>query len=304
MYQAVAYSGLTGIRGRDMYNEPHGSDLSKVNAADRGWGCPCQRYLRCLSMDFEFQENQRAFKSNAQNARVWTEQWVLREMYCPACGNHHLENYPNNRPVADFFCGNCDEQFELKSTKSKFGKKITDGAYETMIARLHSSQVPNLMLLRYDMERSGVEDISVVPQQFFTPDLIEKRKPLAATARRAGWVGCNILIHRIPKIGRIELVKERQVASVKSVVEQWERTKFLKSKSLESRGWVMDVLNCVQELGMSEFSLADVYQFENFLSELHPANNNVRPKIRQQLQVLRDAGLVSFLGKGQYKLLG
>ena len=214
-----------------------------------------------------------------------------------------LEDFPNNRPVADFFCGNCDEQFELKSTKSKFGKKITDGAYETMIARLHSSEVPSLMMLRYDAQKQGVEDISVVPQQFFTPDLIEKRKPLAATARRAGWVGCNILIHKLPDIGRIELVKSRQVASVELVVKQWEKTKFLKTKSLESRGWVMDVLKCVQELGRTEFSLADVYQFENFLSELHPANNNVRPKIRQQLQVLRDAGLIEFLGRGEYRLI-
>jgi len=25
------------------------------------------------------------------------------------------------------------------------------------------------------------------------PEIIERRKPLAITARRAGWIGCNIL---------------------------------------------------------------------------------------------------------------
>jgi len=254
-------------------------------------------------MDFEFQESQTPFKSASQNARVWTEQWVLREMFCPACGNKRLEDFPNNQPVADFFCTSCDEQFELKSTKSKFGKKVTDGAYDTMISRLRSSEVPSLMMLRYDAEKRGVEDVSVVPQQFFTPELIEKRKPLAATARRAGWVGCNILIHKLPDIGRIEIVKSRQIMPVELVVKKWEKTQFLKTKSLESRGWVTDVLKCVQELRREKFSLADVYQFENYLSELHPANNNVRPKIRQQLQVLRDAGLLEFLGRGGYRLL-
>jgi len=253
-------------------------------------------------MDFQFEENQTAFKSASQNARVWTEQWVVREMFCPSCGNSNLQNFPNNQPVADFFCKSCDEQFELKSTKSKFGKKITDGAYDTIISRLTSNEVPSLMMLRYDAERHGVEDVSVVPHQFFTPELIEKRKPLAASARRAGWVGCNILIHKLPVIGRIELVKSRKLTPVDVVVSKWERTKFLKSKSLETRGWVLDVLKCVQELKRDEFSLADVYQFENYLSELHPANNNVKPKIRQQLQVLRDAGLLEFLGRGAYRL--
>jgi type II restriction enzyme len=38
------------------------------------------------------------------------------------------------------------------------------------------------------------------------------------------------------------------------------------------------------------------------LAKLHPANRNIRPKIRQQLQVLRDMGLVEFLGGGEYRL--
>ena len=36
------------------------------------------------------------------------------------------------------------------------------------------------------------------------------------------------------------------------------------------------------------------------LQKKYPWNHNIRPKIRQQLQVLRDRGLISFLGNGQY----
>lgn len=34
---------------------------------------------------------------------------------------------------------------------------------------------------------------------------------------------------------------------------------------------------------------------------MRPANRHVRDKIRQQLQVLRDLGLLEFLGAGSYK---
>lgn len=37
------------------------------------------------------------------------------------------------------------------------------------------------------------------------------------------------------------------------------------------------------------------------LTILYPGNNNVRPKIRQQLQVLRDRGWLEFNGRGVYR---
>ena len=38
-------------------------------------------------------------------------------------------------------------------------------------------------------------------------------------------------------------------------------------------------------------------------SELHPENNHVKPKIRQQLQVLRDAGVLEFVSRGKYRVV-
>ena len=55
--------------------------------------------------------------------------------------------------------------------------------------------------------------------------------------------------------------------------------------------------------GEGAFTLEDMYGFEGRLAALYPGNNNVRPKIRQQLQGLRDAGLVAFLGGGRYRLV-
>ncbi|MGA3145606.1 MAG: hypothetical protein ABSF10_21630 [Verrucomicrobiota bacterium] len=51
-----------------------------------------------------------------------------------------------------------------------------------------------------------------------------------------------------------------------------------------------------------EFTTADAYAFERELAELHPDNDHIKEKIRQQLQVLRDAGLLVHLGRGEWRL--
>lgn len=60
-------------------------------------------------------------------------------------------------------------------------------------------------------------------------------------------------------------------------------------------------MNAVEAIGRPEFTLDDVYAHEANLSVLYPGNNNVRPKIRQQLQVLRDRGWLAFSERGAYR---
>lgn len=60
-------------------------------------------------------------------------------------------------------------------------------------------------------------------------------------------------------------------------------------------------MNTVEAIGRPEFTLDDVYAHEASLSALYPGNNNVRPKIRQQLQVLRDRDWLAFNGRGTYR---
>jgi type II restriction enzyme len=71
----------------------------------------------------------------------------------------------------------------------------------------------------------------------------------------------------------------------------------------EKRGWTLDVLNAIHSFGRQEFTLAEAYSLAPGLGALHPNNRHVGPKIRQQLQVLRDMGLIEFLGGGHYRLL-
>jgi type II restriction enzyme len=131
------------------------------------------------------------YTSNSQIARVLTENWVKVNSYCPSCGNLPLNELKNNSPVGDFYCKRCSEEFELKSKNGKFSQTINDGAYSTMVDRINSDQNPNFFFLSYSKNLS-VENFFIIPKQFFTTEIIVKRNPLSATARRAGWIGCNI----------------------------------------------------------------------------------------------------------------
>jgi type II restriction enzyme len=86
------------------------------------------------------------------------------------------------------------------------------------------------------------------------------------------------------------------------VRNSYNRLRPLEKLQVEKRGWTLDVLQVVQSLGKTDFSLADVYAHTNALARLHSKNAHVRDKIRQQLQVLRDLGLLDFLGSGSYRL--
>ena len=62
--------------------------------------------------------------NKSQKIRVITENWVLNQIYCPSCGGI-VSEYENNKPVADFCCKKCIEDFELKSKQGKIGKTLS-----------------------------------------------------------------------------------------------------------------------------------------------------------------------------------
>jgi len=253
-------------------------------------------------MDLGFDETQSPYQSGSQSARFLTEAWTQKSVFCPNCGSPKLDKFPNNRPVADFVCSGCREEFELKSQKTSFGARVVDGAYRTMCERITAENNPNFLFLNYSLTTMGVVDLFVVPKHFFVPEVLEKRKPLAVTARRAGWVGCNILLRRIPESGKIFFVRDGRAVDQALVLSRWQRTIFLRDQSMEAKGWLVEVMKCVELLGRQDFTLNDMYGFEQRLRSVYPNNQNVRPKIRQQLQFLRDKGYLDFVRRGTYRL--
>ena len=252
-----------------------------------------------LTFDLKLAKN---YKSKSQIARVLSENWVLKNSYCPSCGEENLNNYPNNKPVADFYCKRCHSEFELKSKSGSFGIKVINGAYEKIVDRIKSYTIPNFFFLNYSIKYYA-ENFLVIPSHFFSIGIIEKRSPLADNARRAGWIGCNILLQKLPDTSRIYLLKEGKVIPKREVIYKWNKTAFLKYENLHKRGWLIEIIACIDRLQQIEFSLMDIYEFETHLKKKYPRNKFIKEKIRQQLQVLRDKGYIEFLGRGKYRKL-
>lgn len=243
------------------------------------------------------------YKSNSQKIRVMTESWVKNAIYCPQCGLARINKYPHSKPVADFYCSQCKEDYELKGSRGAFGPKVVDGAYSTMVERLLSNTNPNFFMLSYNAHNYSVKSFFVVPKHFFVPEIIEKRKPLGLSAQRNGWIGCNILFANIPQSGKIYYVKEGVVQPQEIVLANWKKNLFLREeKEVSKKRWLLDVMRCIEQVKKPEFSLDDVYVFENQLKSLHPENKHIKDKIRQQLQILRDKGYLKFISRGYYRL--
>lgn len=230
-----------------------------------------------------------------------SEQWFSKRMYCPACSSDSVKPSPSNSPVIDFFCQECNENYQLKSQAKKFTSKVNDGAYGKMMEYVTNGTLPNFFFLHYNPDNYSVMNLLLVPKFFFSESIIEERKPLGPTAERAGWIGCNILFSNLAEEGKIKIIDSGKRIASNEVRKSWEKISFLQS-STQNKSWNNDILWCINRLGKKEFSLNDIYKFQDHLKELHQTNNNIEPKIRQQLQFLRDKGFLLFLGKGRYKL--
>ena len=242
------------------------------------------------------------YKSRSQIARVLTEDWLARNMYCPICGEVSIRRAEPNAPVKDYVCEKCKAQYELKSNKSKsesFQSTVNDGVYRTMISRITSLDNPSFFFMHYD--RYEVNNLVIVPRCFFTPSVIKKRSALKSTAERAGWEGCVIKMNEIPATAKIPIIINGEIRPIPDVVAQYQRVYNLQTNTLESRGWLLDVLKCVERIPQDNFCLDEVYAFVDELQLKHPDNNHVHDKIRQQLQFLRDKGFIQFFGGGRYR---
>jgi hypothetical protein len=69
-------------------------------------------------------------------------------------------------------------------------------------------------------------------------------------------------------------------------------------------GWVQLALEGVSRIREKTFSMDDVFAACLPLArQRYPDNRHVREKLRQQMQRLRDLGLILFVGRGRYELL-
>jgi type II restriction enzyme len=242
------------------------------------------------------------YKSQPQISRVLSEKWLEDNGYCLSCDCDRLLRTPANTKASDFICQACNENYELKTFHTRPARTLVDGAYSALMSRIQSGSVPTLMLLERNDEWQ-VQGLTAIHHLFLTPEVVEKRKPLSPAARRAGWVGCNIRLDLIAADAQIQIVHKRVPNDPRFIRERFQRFNGLKSIAPQSRGWATLTLRIVRSLNKQAFSLHEVYSMEQAFAAAYPENNNIRAKVRQQLQVLRELGYLEFCGRGSYRLL-
>lgn len=163
------------------------------------------------------------YRSASQRARVGTESWGAENFFCPVCVSPRLDVAPQGTATLDYTCPKCDSPFQLKSQSKPFGAKILDSAYSQMKRAILTDRTPNLYLLHYDLSAWAVRTVILIPHFAFALSAIEVRPPLAPTARRAGWIGCNILLRKIPVDARIPIVDEGKIRPAAEVRRAYKR---------------------------------------------------------------------------------
>jgi len=89
---------------------------------------------------------------------------------------------------------------------------------------------------------------------------------------------------------KIEALRERKT---KDIIEQLKEKEKILPKPIPSKSELIGWMKLVYEkLPVGPFRTSDIYNYKQEFKELYPENKNINAKIRQQLQFLRDIGLI------------
>ncbi len=242
------------------------------------------------------------YKSPSQRTRVLSEGWFAKNAYCLACDADEVKQVRANTRATDFICPKCSHRYELKAFKQRSPKVLNDGAYSAMMERIHGGTAPTLCLLERT-EDWMIRGLNAVHSSFVLPDAIVARKALSQKAKRRDWVGCLIRLDRIDANAGVNVIDGGIIQPAEVVRRRFQRFLPLAKESAEQRGWTLLTLRMVRGLGKTSFSLTDLYALESEFAKAYPGNRHVRDKIRQQLQILRDLGMLAFEQRGEYRLL-
>lgn len=232
-----------------------------------------------------------------------SEAWLAANGYCLACDSDYLARSIANTRCTDFSCIDCGQLYELKTFHRRPITSLIDGAYAALMTRIMSGSAPALFLLQRNAAWR-IEALTLIHPLFLTPPVIERRPPLSPSAVRAGWIGCKIRLDRIGPDGEVILFNEGRETARSEARKQFRRYLPLSNLPASDRGWTVLTLSVIRALTSKTFSLTELYRREEIFMASYPKNHHVRAKIRQQLQVLRDLGVIRFDGKGAYTLVG
>ena len=152
------------------------------------------------------------FKSLSHASGVMMETWAEMNLYCLGCPSDRLLKLPVNTPVSDFVCTQCGRLYQLKAKNGRFRNVVPGSEYNTMLAAVRANRAPEFILAEYDIRWSMVVWLRALPGAQLVEERIVPRKPLSASARRAGWQGCNLNIDGLRSVSIVAPIAADRVA--------------------------------------------------------------------------------------------
>src|SRR5674476_97659 len=158
-------------------------------------------------MKLGFEESQSSYSSGSQKCAHMDRGMGERVGVLPALRQREDFGLPKQQSAGRFLLyvlrrGIRAQEPEGKIRREGPGRRIQD---QMRASRRQQQSQP--LLMNYDLKSLAVVNLFIVPKHFFVREIIEERKPLAVTARRAGWIGSKILLDRVPESGKIHIVQ-------------------------------------------------------------------------------------------------
>lgn len=126
-----------------------------------------------------------------QDLGAWGEQFVAKKCSCPKCKKlGALKRLPTNFKCADLICDFCGFLAQVKAMNVKaltpLPKQVLGAAWGPQKDRMDAAIYFPLYLV---LKAPTGQAIYYLPTDLQNPNLFVARKPLSASAKRAGWQG-------------------------------------------------------------------------------------------------------------------
>ena len=108
------------------------------------------------------------------------------------------------------------------------------------------------------------------------------------------YIDCYEDLHKKVRKGK-SIVNQPLYQKFKQIEESLEKPKLVE---LDLSGWMRLVYDNIPD---EIFTNNDVYKLEEIFRSVYPENKNIKAKIRQQLQFLRNVGLLEHLSRNRWK---
>jgi type II restriction enzyme len=238
-----------------------------------------------------------------QQVKTWSETLVAARR-CPACCQPTMTVI--DEPARDLRCTGCGEHYEVKAKRSATGavrsRCFPAGSFDAYQRRF-STEPPNLLILSYEGDRKNLQasSIAVVPRTLVSTDLL---RPNRESTTRGGRILrlCRVDADQVPPLAMVPLMTGGHEHRPEPAAERLRRWYGLSSSGGSSAPWRRAVLQAIGWLNRAEFTLQEVMVFTPWFHQTFPRAKTPKQTVQRVLQELRDAGVVTFVSRGHYRL--